>query len=164
MGRIPGRRKQQGVVLVATLMMVVVVSLLVSSMLMTSAAEERMAFNAQSQNQTFQVADSALNFVINDDASMFEAIDNGTGGSSSINQLNTNINNSPALNRLRAESVIMYRGKGIAVGSSINNSVTYNFEAQGRGYIDDNNTFNDADDEAKTQLLQGMYRISYVKE
>lgn len=150
--------RQQGIVLVTTLLMLAVVSLLVASMMKSSAFEERMAFNAQSKNQTFQVADSALNNIIHDDGSMFEAIDNGEGGSSSLLSIATDIP------RLNSESVIEYRGKGVAVGSSLNNSVTYQFEAQGRGYIDDNSTFDDADDEAKTLLLQGMYRISYVKE
>ncbi|WP_432471146.1 pilus assembly PilX family protein [Amphritea sp. HPY] len=158
MQRFRASPRQQGIVLVTTLLMLAVVSLLVASMMTTSASEEQMAFNAQSKNQTFQVADSALNNIINDDGSMFEAIDNGEGGSSSLAAFSTNIP------RLNSESVLEYRGKGVAVGASLNNSVTYQFEAQGRGYIDDNSTFNDADDEAKTLLLQGMYRISYVKE
>lgn len=150
--------RQQGIVLVSTMLMVAVLSVLVASMVITSGSEERMAFNAQSQNQSFQMADSALSSIVNSDTAMFEAIDAGSGGSSSLTEFSTGIS------RLNSEAVIEYRGKGTAVGTSLSKSVTYQFEAEGRGFIDDNGTFNDADDEAKTRLLQGMYRISYVSE
>lgn len=152
------RSSQKGIVLITTLLMVAVLSLLVASMLMDSGTQQQMSFNAQSKNQTFQAADSALSEVVNDDNAMFEAIDNGVGG------LSTEVQPQTGISRLNSEGVLTYQGEGIPVGTSLNQATTYKFEAEGRGFIDDNGTFNDADDEAKTRLLQGVYRISYVKE
>jgi len=52
--------KQQGIVLVVALLILVVMTILGVSMLGTSALEERMASNIQSQNITFQAAESCI--------------------------------------------------------------------------------------------------------
>ncbi|MDX2421284.1 MAG: pilus assembly PilX N-terminal domain-containing protein [Amphritea sp.] len=151
-------KRQQGVVLVVTLLAIVAVTVLVTATLLTSTAEEKMAFNAQVTNQTFQAADSALNEVIETDDAMYEAIDAGVGGSSDVRRFDLGIN------RLNSESVMTYQGKGIPVGTSLSSAITYKFEVSGRGYVDDNDSYGDSDDEAATELLQGVYRISYVTE
>lgn len=151
-------KSQQGIVLVVTMLAIVAVTVLVTATLLTSTAEEKMAFNAQTVNQTFQAADSALNEVIETDAPMFEAIDAGVGGNSGVRDFNLGIN------RLNSESIMVFQGKGVPVGTSLSSAITYKFEASGRGYVDDNNSFGDSDDEAATELIQGMYRISYVTE
>lgn len=151
------KNHQEGIVLVTTLLVLAVVSLLVASMILTSGSEEKMAFNAQTRNQTFQAADSALSAIINDDNAMFDAIDD-------VNSLSSVETFDLGIPRLNSESFLEYQGKGIPVGASLSSAVTFKFEAEGRGYIDDNNTFDDADDEAKSRIFQGMYRISYVAE
>ncbi len=52
--------KQQGIVLVVALLILVVMTVLSVSMLSSSTLEERMASNLQSQNITFQAADSCV--------------------------------------------------------------------------------------------------------
>ncbi|WP_271272828.1 pilus assembly PilX family protein [Aliamphritea hakodatensis] len=152
------KRNQSGIVLVVTLLAIAMVSVLVTASVMTSSSEEKMAFNAHIAGQTFQAAESSLNEIVETDDAMFEAIDAGEGGSSSVQSFNMNIN------RLNSESFLLYQGKGIPVGYSLDSTISYKFQGDGRGYIDDNDTFGDADDEAATELVQGIYRISYVTE
>ncbi len=58
--RITGMKKQQGIVLVVALLILVVMTVLGVSMLSSSTLEERMASNLQSQNATFQAAESCV--------------------------------------------------------------------------------------------------------
>ncbi len=55
-----GMKKQQGIVLVVALLILVVMTVLSVSMLSSSTLEERMASNLQSQNATFQAAESCI--------------------------------------------------------------------------------------------------------
>lgn len=57
---ITGMKKQQGIVLVVALLILVVMTVLGVSMLSSSTIEERMASNLQSQNVTFQAAESCI--------------------------------------------------------------------------------------------------------
>lgn len=57
---ITGLKKQQGIVLVVALLILVVMTVLSVSMLSSSTLEERMASNLQSQNATFQAAQSCM--------------------------------------------------------------------------------------------------------
>lgn len=57
---ITGMKKQQGIVLVVALLILIVMTVLSVSMLRSSTLEERMAGNLQSQNTTFQAAESCI--------------------------------------------------------------------------------------------------------
>ncbi len=57
---ITGLKKQSGIVLVVALLILVVMTVLSVSMLSSSTLEERMASNLQSQNATFQSAESCI--------------------------------------------------------------------------------------------------------
>lgn len=149
--------KQQGVVLVASLISLLVVSLVITLMVTTSGAEVKMSLNSQMKNQTFQAAEtSIIEMLDSGEDEMFVAIDSGVGGNSNVV--------SAAMNtaRLNSESVMTYMGLNNAVGNSLDQTEAYVFEIEGRGYIDDNATFNDDDDEASTRLIRGVYRVVHV--
>jgi len=55
-----GMKKQQGIVLVVALLILVVMTVLGTSMLSSASLGERMASNLQSQNVTFQAAESCI--------------------------------------------------------------------------------------------------------
>lgn len=57
---ITGLKKQQGIVLVVALLILVVMTVLSVSMLSSSTLQERMASNLQSQNASFQAAQSCI--------------------------------------------------------------------------------------------------------
>jgi len=57
---ITNMKKQRGIVLVVALLILVVMTVLGVSMLSSSTLEERMASNLQSQNATFQAAESCV--------------------------------------------------------------------------------------------------------
>lgn len=57
---ITGMKKQRGIVLVVALLILVVMTVLGVSMLSSSSLGERMASNLQSQNVTFQAAESCI--------------------------------------------------------------------------------------------------------
>lgn len=146
--------KQQGIVLVASLISLLVVSLVVTLMVSTSGIEVKMATNAQMKNQTFQAAETGIVEMLGlGDDEMFDAIDGGIGGMTDVASV--------ALDtaRLRSESQMTYMRRANTVGNSLDASEAYVFEIEGRGYIDDNATYNDEDDEASTRLLRGVYRI-----
>ena len=109
------------------------------------------------KNQTFQAAEtSIIEMLDSGEDEMFVAIDSGVGGNSNVV--------SAAMNtaRLNSESVMTYMGLNNAVGNSLDQTEAYVFEIEGRGYIDDNATFNDDDDEASTRLIRGVYRVVHV--
>ena len=126
-------------------------------MVTTSGAEVKMSLNSQMKNQTFQAAEtSIIEMLDSGEDEMFVAIDSGVGGNSNVV--------SAAMNtaRLNSESVMTYMGLNNAVGNSLDQTEAYVFEIEGRGYIDDNATFNDDDDEASTRLIRGVYRVVHV--
>lgn len=146
-----GCKRQQGIVLVASLISLLVVSLVVTLMVSTSGLEVKMSTNAQMKNQTFQAAETAIVEMLGlGDQEMFDAIDSGVSDVASVAH-NTA--------RLRSESQMTYMRRANTVGNSLDASEAYVFEIEGRGYIDDNATYNDEDDEASTRLLRGVYRI-----
>ncbi len=148
------KRQQEGIVLVASLISLLVVSLVVTLMVSTSGIEVKMATNAQMKNQTFQAAETGIVEMLGlGDAEMFTAIASGVGGMTEVASV--------ALDtaRLRSESQMTYMRRANTVGNSLDASEAYVFEIEGRGYIDDNATYNDEDDEASTRLLRGVYRI-----
>ncbi|NOZ37983.1 MAG: hypothetical protein GXP11_07945 [Gammaproteobacteria bacterium] len=57
---VTGIKKQRGIVLVVALLILVVMTVLSVSMLSSTTLEERMASNLQSQNATFQAAESCI--------------------------------------------------------------------------------------------------------
>ncbi|HEB87668.1 MAG TPA: hypothetical protein ENI68_11735 [Gammaproteobacteria bacterium] len=57
---ITGHKNQKGIVLVVALLILIVMTVLSVSMLSSSMLEERMASNLQSQNTTFQAAESCI--------------------------------------------------------------------------------------------------------
>lgn len=149
--------KQQGVVLVASLISLLVVSLVITLMVTTSGAEVKMSLNSQMKNQTFQAAEtSIIEMLDSGDDEMFVAIDSGVGGNSNV------VSSAMNTARLNSESVMTYMGLNNAVGNSLDQTEAYVFEIEGRGYIDDNATFNDDDDEASTRLIRGVYRVVHV--
>jgi len=146
--------KQQGIVLVASLISLLVVSLVVTLMVSTSGIEVKMSLNSQMKNQTFQAAETAIVEMLDSgDTEMFNALAGGIGGVSNVASV--------ALDtaRLRSESQMTYLRTANTVGNSLDASEAYVFEIEGRGYIDENATYNDEDDEASTRLLRGVYRI-----
>lgn len=150
-------KRQQGLVLVAALVSLLVVSLLVTLMVTTSGTEIQMSLNSQMKNQTFQAAEtSIIEMLESDDNEMFLAIDGGIGGSSNV------VSAAVSTARLRSESVMTYMGLNNALGNSLDQTKAYVFEIEGRGYFDDNATFNDEDDEASTRLVRGGYRVVHV--
>ena len=93
--------------------------------------------------------------LVNDDR-IYEARDASTATSSVqvINNINTT--------RLNGEAFSRYMGEGIPLGYSLGEAKTLKFEVEARGFVDDNGTYGDADDEARTELIQGLYRIIFT--
>lgn len=149
------RTSEKGIVLVASLLSLLVVSLVVTAMVSTSGSETQMAFNSQSQNQTFQAAESGVDFMLTNTDLIYDARDVSTG-LSSVQTIN---NTTP---RLNGEAFSRYMGEGIPLGYSLGEAKTLKFEVEARGYVDDNSTYDDADDEARTELIQGLYRIIFT--
>ncbi|WP_421861825.1 pilus assembly PilX family protein [Motiliproteus sp.] len=151
MSRIPNHRpyrmRQQGVVLVVCLLVIVVVTLIAATSTKTSSFEEKMAANAQTYNRTFQAAESAVEFAIDDDQMMFDAIDN-------TNSLSSTVTVSMGTSGVSATAQTEFIGEGIAPGNSIGTASTYMYEVHGTGEMTDMN--------ASTLIRQGYYRVSFV--
>lgn len=140
-------QRQQGVVLIVCLLVIVIVTLIASAVSQTSGFEERMAANAQTYNRTFQAAETAVEYGVDQETLMFEATDASDGYSTTVNvPLSTN--------GVSATAQTWFRGEGIAPGNSIGTASTFRYEVQAEGKMTDLN--------ASTLIRQGFYRVSFV--
>ena len=88
--------KQQGIVLVVALLILVVMTVLSVSMLSSSTLEERMASNLQSQNITFQAAESCIRTALlpaNENLRKAAAVALDSNSNAVINPINCAFNN-----------------------------------------------------------------------
>lgn len=88
--------KQQGIVLVVALLILVVMTVLSVSMLSSSTLEERMASNLQSQNTTFQAAESCIRTVLlpaNENLRQIAALALDSNPNAATNPINCAFNN-----------------------------------------------------------------------
>jgi|GEM_PF-1691922 len=152
--------KQAGIVLVTSLLALLVVSVVVSAMLMTTGSANSMAYNAQVHNQAFQSAESAVDFMLENDSLIYDSMDIASGASAAWNAV--------AFDNARVQSrgQALYLGEGLPLGASLDQTKTLKFEVLAEGYIADpvaaSTAFEAVDADAKTQITQGLYRIIYV--
>ncbi len=139
--------RQQGMVLIVCLLVVAVVTLIVTSATETSSYEEKMATSAQTYNRTFQAAETAVEYGVDVEAMMFEAMDDANNLSASAAvPVNTD--------DVSASAQTEYLGEGIAPGNSLGTSSTFRFEIRGEGEM--------SKMDASTLIRQGFYRVSFV--
>jgi len=141
-------RSQRGGALLVAMVMIFMLSIMGVSVMRGSTLEHRMAINAIRSAATFQAAESAANYAINDHAYMTAAQKQGINGRFIVSEDSVN----PSVTNLASNSSLSYTGEGMAPGFSSSSVEAVFYVAQGVSSMTNSGT--------QSTIEQGAYRIA----